>query len=293
MVPRPVGLSSVVVPAAGAMLLGAWLDGPSLWLLAALLVLATAVAAIASLASADRLGLGVPVESTLLPSVAAVAGLGMVHFAGVTPGALAALLVAAPVMVASLAAERVLLADVDADARVVRAGAEARTSPAATAIGRQRQRTSAEWQLLAVAVLVAFVGFLGALGLADRAFTPRLPGAGDPQFPGSAQLLVVIVGCSLVAAAIGYRISAADRPELGDALWGAVGYGLLAASGVLVLRAADLPVLSWPGLLTALVYLWGAYHQLLDPADRIARRLLDVLIVSAATVLSVAWHLRG
>jgi len=296
-------IGGVAVPASAAMLLGAWIDGPALWLSATLLVIAVALGSMACLASLDSRG--VAVESALLPAVAAVAGIGVVHLAGVTTIALVGAGVGGVLVAVAIATERSLAREVAtaggiADVRDVPEPADAPVAldapivPVLPKAGVGSGGLSlAEWRVLALAVVVTFLAAIGVIGLADRGFATGLPDTAEPALQGSTQLLVVIIGASFVGSAIGYRIAATDTPEVGDATWMAVGYGLLTAIAVVVLRAVGVPVAAWPGLVTAAVYLWGVYHRLLDPVDRAARRMLDVLILTGGAVMAAAAHLRA
>ena len=264
-------IAGVVAPSMVGMALGAWLDGPALWAVAALLAIGVAGMTVASLEGIDERG--VPIESALLPAAAAAGGLGAFHLVGLSPTALVAAGAGGALVALSLLAERAAL----------RAGLATDPVDGVTQSGT--------WRVLATAVPVTFFGVVGAIGLAGRAFVAGLPAAGAPNVAGAGELLVVVVGVGLVAAAAGYRIGSTDTPELHEVLWMAAGYGLLAVAALLLLRAVGVPLLSWPGVLTAVVYLWGAYHRVLDPVDTGARRLLDALVVIGAIVIAAAAHL--
>lgn len=273
---RP-GAATVVVPAVAASCLAVWLDGPVLWAVALALAVASAATAAGYLARFEPLG--VPIESTLVTGVAAVAGLGLVHLIGPTPSALGVVAIAAFVVGLALAAERSWL---------VAAVRRREPSP----VARPEVRVSADWRLLSAIVLIGFVAFAGVIGLADRALVPRLLEAGGPGRSGSGQFAVIIAGSGLVAAALGYRIAAIDGSGLVDALWTALGYGVLGAAAVTALQTAGIAVVGWPGVLTAVLYLWGAAHRLLAPLGRTVTRLLEALLLAGGSVAVAVLHLQ-
>lgn len=274
---RP-GAATVVVPAVAASCLAVWLDGPVLWAVALALAVASAATAAGYLARFEPLG--VPIESTLVTGVAAVAGLGLVHLIGPTPSALGVVAIAAFVVGLALAAERSSLV------------AAVRRREPSPIVARREVRVSADWRLLSAIVLIGFVAFAGVIGLADRALVPRLLEAGGPGRSGSGQFAVIIAGSGLVAAALGYRIAAIDGSGLVDALWTALGYGVLGAAAVTALQTAGIAVVGWPGILTAVLYLWGAAHRLLAPLGRTVTRLLEALLLAGGSVAVAVLHLQ-
>lgn len=306
-------MSSVAVPVLAASAVAAWIDGPVLWLLALLLALAAAAATAGYLEPFEPLG--VPVEVTLLAAVASVVPLGLVHVAGQSPLAVLGVVAGGLVLVLALAAERSALAagvrrrdaeahpDVTTDATAGADAGEADARPPELldpASGPERRlriilaprdRAPADWRLLAVTYLVGFAAFAAILGLTDRGYLPRLPAAGAPGADGGGQFLVIVVGCGLVAASIGYRTAALDGTRLVGALWRATLWGTVGAAGVTALRGAELAVAGWAGMLTAVVYLWGVAHRVLDRVRPRVRVPLELLMVGGAATIIAVWHL--
>jgi hypothetical protein len=251
-------ISSVAVPATAAMALGAWLDGPALWVVAVLLAVAVGAATLGCLDGLDPRG--VPVEATFLPVAAAFGGLGAVHLAGTSPVALGALAAGGLLVAAAVAAERAWL--------------------------RTARRAD-----VAIAIVVVFLGVIGGLGMAARGFVAALPASGSPAAPGSAELVVAVVGVALVAGLVGYRLRAGDTTTVAATLWSATAYALVAGAGIAVLRGGHVPVLAWPGALTAVVYAWSLYQAGVAGLDLARQRVLDLLVAGGMVAIAAVVHL--
>lgn len=246
---------------------------PLVWLVAALLALGVLLGALHALAVTDSetRTAGVPIESLVLPVLVAYAAVGLLALVPMGLGVVAGLGAVAFVL------DRVL-------------GLEARLLAADRTPG-DVERT----QVLVWAIVAAFLGFLGTAAL--------IPG-GLPE-PGSATAgatvsggglaetrLVALAGVdALVAGLVGYRIVALRVPDLGLAIASALTYAGVTAIAAATLRAADIPRLVGPALLTLVVFLWDAFHS--PPTGRRAdpRWLAQLALLGVLGAAVVLWNL--
>jgi hypothetical protein len=224
------------------------LDGPLAWLVAALLLGATLLGTLAVLGSleAPEAERGVPIESLILPAVAAIGCLGAIQLVPIGVWLLPALGATALLVDRAVVLEgRILVSDVGI--------------------------TDEERSSIRVAILltgfIAFVG-VGALvpgGLAGAIVSGATGGPVPPL--SAADLLVLASADALVAGLLGYRAASLRVLNIRDALWSAATYAFAIAITAAALRAMALPRLIGPALLTLALYLWDAIHGA-SPARR-------------------------
>ncbi len=241
-------------------------DGPLLWLVAALLAAAVGLATLAVLGESEPRG--VPIESLILPTVAALAGLGAIRLVPVDLWLVPGLAAAGLLILAALELERRLLAGpgADSDDRLL---------------------------LVGLSLTVAFVAFAGAAALVPGGLAEPAPvGSGLLPTPAGGGALALLAGLdALLAAAIGYRLAAFRRPVLRDTLLAAATYGLVVGVGAGALRAAAVPRLLGPALLAVLVYLWDAWRGTPGQLRRSARWIWETALLILLAGVVVAWNL--
>ena len=271
-------------------------EGSLVWLVAGIFLVALVIGTLQVLGDADARpdSPGVPIESLLTPAVAGFACLGVIRLVPIGLALALALLVTAILLDRTLRTEsRVLLAS------------RGPSEPDRTAI-------------VAQAVLVAFLAFLGAAALVPGGLPePGSPtGAGPGAVPGSvpggvtgaapgavggappgpaplseSNLVLLATTDALVAGLLGYRVSALRVSKLRDALWSAATYATAVAIGAAALRAMDIPRLVGPAMLTLAFFLWDAFHGAPPARRRDPRWIWQTVVLMAVGVLVVAWNL--
>lgn len=253
-----VGLSRLVEP-------------PAVWFVAIFLLGAMLLGALQVLgdeeARADGGALGVPVESLILPAVAAVACVGAIRL--VPFG-----LWLAPALAATwLVVGRTL----DLEARIVGS--------------REDLGQSGRTAVLATTLLVAFLGFVGvAAAVPGGLVQPGDEGVAGGPLPESS-LIVLAAGDALIAGLLGYRAAALRVTSLRDALWSAATYAAAIAIGAAALRAMEIPRLIGPALLALAFYLWDAVHATSPANRRDPRWLGQTVLLVALGILVLGWNL--
>jgi hypothetical protein len=241
------------------------LDGPFLWLVAVLVLAALLVGTLQVLAADDPIAQasGVPIESVILPAVAAIACLGAIRLVPPGPILVPALLVAGILVHRCLALEESLLARHD--------------DPT------PEQRTAIQ----VTALIVAFLAFTGVAALVPGGLVDHF-GRG-PLEESSLALLALADG--VVAALLGYRVAALRLTNLRDTLWSAATYALAIAIGAAALRAMEIPRLIGPALLTLAFYLWDAFHGAAPARRRDLRWVWQTLLLVGVGILVILWNL--
>ena len=247
-------------------------DGPALWVAALLAGIGLAFGAIEVLGQAEPpdgvADLGVPVEAALLAGVAGVAGVTALHLVPVGLFLVPGLVAVGALVTASIDIERRILAR--------------RSGPTAA------DRTA----LLSLVVVLAIVAFAGIAAAIPGALVEpppiglELPTEGLP-LEGLA-LLAALDG--IVAGALGYRLAALRATTVRTAFEVALSYAAVVAIAAAVIRAAGLPRLLGPALLTLVLYLWSAYRGAPRGGRRDVRWLWEMLLLAALGVVVVAWN---
>ena len=240
---------------------------PLAWPVAAMLALGVLLGALHALAVTDsetRIA-GVPIEALFLPVVVAYAAVGVVALIPMGLGVVVALGLVALVLDRVLALEARLLA--------------ADRTPS------DLDRT----QVIVWAIVAAFLAFTGTAAIAPGG----LPEPGGSATAGGLDEVGLVVLASVdaaIAGLVGYRIVALRVPELGLAIASALTYAGVIAIAAATLRAADIPRLIGPALLTLVVFLWDAFHS--PPTRRRDPRwFAQVGLLAALGAAVVLWNL--
>jgi hypothetical protein len=247
--------------------LGRLLDGPLTWVVALLLLAATLLASLQILGHLNAPGTehGVPIESLILPGVAAMGCLGAIELVPV--GAL---------MVPALAATAFLV-----DRALV---LEERILVADRALTPE-DRSS----ILVATLLVGFVAFVGVGALLPGGLAGR-PGETVP--PLSTRDLLLLAGAdAVVAGLLGYRAAALRMTMFRDVLWSAATYAIAIAIGAAALRAMAIPRLIGPALLTLAFYLWDAFHGASPSMRRDPRWIWQTALLLVLGLLVAGWNI--
>jgi hypothetical protein len=257
--------------------MAAVMTGPLIWPAAALLLAAMVVGTLEVLAAGDedRFGAqvllgdrGVPIESLILPAVAAIGCLGAIRL---VPLGLA--------LVPALAGTALLVDRAIAlEARLV-ANDQAPTDD-------DRART------LIAMLTVALVAFTGVAAVVPGGIAGLEP-AGAPAAPLSlGNLLILALGDAVVAALLGYRAAALRATSLREALWSAVTYGVAIAIGAAAIRALGIPRLIAPALLMLVLYLWDVIHGSAPASRRDPGWIWQTALLAGLGVVVAWWNLR-
>jgi hypothetical protein len=249
------------------------LDGPLAWIVAAFLLGAVLLGTLAVLGTLDAPDAerGVPIESLILPAVAAAGCLGAIQLVPVGVWLLPALGATALLIDRAVVLEgRLVISDV----------------------GLTEEERSSVLIAILVTGFIAFVG-VGALvpgGLAG-AISPA-GATGQPVPPlRAADLLVLASADALIAGLLGYRAASLRMLNLRDALWSAATYAVAIAITAAALRAMALPRLVGPALLTLAFYLWDASHGASPARRRDPSWIWQTAVLIVLGILVAGWNL--
>ncbi len=241
-------------------------EGQLSWAIAALLLIAMLIGTLQVLGESEPEG--VPIESLITPSVAAVACLGAARLVPIGLWLAPAILGAGVLIDACLAVETRIL-------------------------GRPKGPTPTERALLlALSLLAAFLAFSGVAALVPGGLVePVAPGGGASSPLPEESLVVLAAADAAVAFLLGYRFAALRVSRVREAASAALGYALAIAIGAGLLRAAALPRLLGPALLTLVFFLWDSFRGTEPAARRDPRWIWQVVLLGVLGVVVVAWNL--
>jgi hypothetical protein len=210
---------------------------------------------------------GVPIESLILPAVAAVACIGAIRLVPFGLGLAPALLITGVLVERCLALEaRIVASPAELDA-------EGRTA------------------VLVTTLVVAFLGFVGvAATITGGLAQPGSPGVAGGPLPET-DLLVLATGDAAIAFLLGYRAAALRVSSATDALWSAATYAAAIAIGAAAVRYLEIPRLLGPALLALTFYLWDAFHGAAPSRRRDPRWLWQTLLLVALGLAVIALNL--
>jgi hypothetical protein len=248
------------------------LDGPLAWIVAALLLGAVLLGTLAVLGTLDAPDAerGVPIESLILPAVAAAGSLGAIQLVPVGVWLLPALGATALLVDRAIVLEgRLVVSDV----------------------GLSDEERSSVLIAILVTGFVAFVG-VGALVPGGLAGAIGPGGATGPIPPlRAADLLVLATADAMIAGLLGYRAASLRMIDLRAALWSAATYAVAIAITAAALRAMALPRLIGPALLTLALYLWDAIHGATPARRRDPSWIWQTAVLVVLGVLVAGWNL--
>ena len=257
-------LTLIVVVVVG---LARLLDGPLTWLVAGLLLAATLVGALQVLGQLDGPAAesGVPIESLILPAVAAIGSLGAIDLIPIGIWLVPALGATAFLVDRTLRLEeRIVASD-------------------------QSLTDDDRSEILVATLLVAFVAFAGAATLVPGGLAG---GFGEPVPPLALSDLVLLAGAdALIAGLLGYRAAALRVTNVRDALWSAATYAIAIAIAAAAIRAMEIPRLIGPALLTLTFYLWDAFHGTAPSRRRDPRWIWQTGLLLALGAVVIGWNL--
>jgi hypothetical protein len=246
------------------------LDGPLAWIVAALLLGAVLLGTLAVLGRLDAPDAerGVPIESLILPAVAAAGSLGAIQLVPVGVWLLPALGATALFVDRTIVLEgRLLVSDVGLS---------------------DEERSS----VLVTLLVSAFVAFIGVGALVPGGLAGVGAGTGAPVPPlRAADLLVLASADAVIAGLLGYRAASLRMINLRDALWSAATYAVAIAITAAALRAMSLPRLVGPALLTLALYLWDAIHGASPARRRDPGWIWQTAVLVVLGVLVAGWNL--
>jgi hypothetical protein len=240
------------------------LEPPLIWLVAGALLGAMLLGTLQVLddeVAPAQAWFGIPIESLILPSVAAVACLGAIRLIPF------GLLLAPALAVTWLIVGRTLALE----ARINRVP--------------DRLTTDDRTALLVTLLLVAFLAFTGIAAMVPGGLVQT----GGP-LPES-NLIVLAAGDALVAALLGYRAASMRVSTVRDALWSAGTYAAAIAIGAAALRAMEIPRLVGPALLTLAFYLWDAYIGTAPSRRRDLRWIGQLALLAGLGLIVALWNL--
>ena len=212
-------------------------------------------------------GRGVPIESLILPAVAAVACAGAIRLVPF------GLWLAPALLLTGLVVGRCL----DLEARIL-AAPEGIDEPGRTAV-------------LVTTLLVAFLAFTGVAATVPGGFAqPGSDGAGGGPLP-EGDLLALAIADGVIAFLLGYRAAALRVVSARDALIAALTYAAAIAIGAAAVRAMAIPRFLGPALLTLAFYLWDAFHAATPSRRRDGRWIWQIVLLIVLGVAVVAWNL--
>jgi hypothetical protein len=247
------------------------IEPPGVWFVAIFLLGAMLLGTLQVLgeetARGDRSGLGVPIESLILPAVAAIACVGAIRLVPFGLWLVPALALTGLVVARTLALEaRILAAHDDL-------GTEGRTA------------------VLVTTLVVAFIGFTGVAATVPGGLAQ--PGAGGASGGPLAEgdLLALAAGDAAIAFLLGYRAAALRVTTLRDAVWSAATYAAAIAIGAAAVRAMEIPRLMGPALLTLAFYLWDAFHAASPARRRDVRWIWQSVLLAGLGVVVIVWNL--
>lgn len=247
------------------------IEPPGVWFVAIFLLGAVILGSLQVLgeetAHTEHHALGVPIESLILPAVAAVACLGAMRLVPF------GLWLAPALLITGILVERCL-------------ALEARILSSPTGLDADGRTT-----VLVTTLLVAFLGFTGVAATVPGGLAqPGTGGVAGGPLP-RADLLVLAAGDAAVALLLGYRAAALRVTSLRDALWSAATYGVAIAIAAAALRFVQIPRLIGPALLTLTFYLWDAFHAATPARRRDARWIWQTLLLAALGMAVIALNL--
>jgi hypothetical protein len=268
------GRRDLVLVVVGIVGLSRLLEGPLAWVVAVLLLAATLLGSLQVLGAVEAPAGdgGVPIESLILPAVAAIGCLGAIGLIPVGVWLVPALAATALLVDRALVLEeRILVAEHGLSA-------EDRSS------------------VLVATILIAFISFVGVATLVPGGLAGAVGALVGPSGTASgplagSDLLLLAIADALVAGLLGYRAAALRVASLRDALWSAATYAIAIAIGAAALRAMAIPRLIGPALLTLAFYLWDAFHGAPPSRRRDPAWIWQTILLLVVGVLVVGWNL--
>ncbi len=258
----------LVLSAAAVILVGRLVDGPIAWAVGGCLLVAVAVGSLQVLGASEApaVATGVPVESLIVPGVAAFAAFGALRLVPV------GILLVPAVFAGAWLVARVLATE----ARILTAS----TGPSGA------DRTA----ILVSALIVGFLAFTGIAGLVPGGLPD--PATTVSLAPTGPDLAALAGADAAVAFLLGYRAAALRSSNLRDVAWFGLTSAIVVAIAAAALRAMEIPRLLGPALLVLVFFLWDAVHGTPPSRRRDPQRIWETVLLLVLGILVVAWTLR-
>jgi hypothetical protein len=145
--------------------------------------------------------------------------------------------------------------------------------------------------VLLAAVVTAFIAFTGIAALVPGGLAEPGGSAAGAVALTEGWLIVLAVDDALVALLLGYRVAVFRYGTAADAARSALTYAIVVAVAAGVVRAADVPLLVGPAILTLVFYLWDALHASAPARRREPRFLWETILLVVLGVVVVVWNL--
>jgi hypothetical protein len=263
---RDLALAAVIVVG-----LSRLIEPPGVWFVAIFLLGAIILGTLQVLgdeaAHTDSHPLGIPIESLILPAVAAVACVGAIRLVPFGLALAPALLITGFIVDRCLALEARILA-----------------SPS----GLDDEGRTA---VLVTTLIVGFLAFVGVAATVPGGLAqPGASGAAGVPLPRR-ELLVLAAGDAAVAFLLGYRAAALRTTSLRDAVWSAATYAIAIAIAAAALRFVQIPRLMGPALLTLTFYLWDAFHAASPSRRRDVRWLWQTVLLAVLGLVVIGLNM--
>jgi hypothetical protein len=246
-------------------------EPPATWFVAIFLLGAMLIGTLQVLGDeaghSEAAGLGVPIESLILPAIAAVAGVGAIRLVPFGLWLVPAIVIVGVVVARCLDLEARLLA------------------------GRDEVDHEGRTAVLLMTLVVAFLAFTGVAATVPGGLVqPGSDGAAGAPLP-EGDLLILAAADALVAFLLGYRAAALRVTVAREALLSAASYAAAIAIGAAAVRAMEIPRLLGPALLTLAFYLWDAFQGATPARRREARWVWQMVLLVALAGVVVVWNL--
>jgi hypothetical protein len=244
------------------------LDGPLVWVVAALTLAAVWLGARQVLSEGALSYAPVTVEAPIVPAVAAVAALGAIRLVPLGLALVPALIAAGFLVSVALRQE-------------------------AQVHDRASGMTSGDRTILfAIALVSAFLAFVGVASMVVGGLAEPGPGGSDlgpPVTEGG--IVTMALADAFIAGLLGFRFSAARLAGARDALWAAGTYAAAIAIAAGLLRAIAIPRLLFPAVLVLVFYLWDTVRGSAPSLRRDPRFIWQSALLAVLAIAVVAWNL--
>jgi hypothetical protein len=264
------GRIELVVTLTAIVAMSTVVGGAAVWVVAGLVLAGTILGTLQLLGAVDgaEAELGVPVESLLVPSVAALGAVGIVRIVPIGLAIVPALALLGVLIDRAIAVETTIVSHAQGP----------------TESDRSRG--------LAAMLVVALVAFIGIAAIVPNGLAGTGPdGAPVPPLP-IGDLVLLALADAVVGGLLGYRAAALRLASARDAGWAALTSAVAIALGAAALRAMGIPRLIGPALLMLLFYLWDSVHSAPVSRRRDARWLWETIILAGLGAAIAFWNLR-
>ena len=257
----------LVLTASIVIVLSRLVDGPAVWLVAGLLGGSVVLSTLWLFGAGQPRS--IPVESAILPGLAAVASLGALR---AVPDGLGVLIAVAG---AALLIDRTLALELHLHQRVAPPSVDDRTL------------------VLALSTVTGFLAFVGVAVLVQGGLVSAAGGTGSATTTASLTepgLVVLALADALVAGLLGFRLSVMRERNRRTAVLSGLTYAAVVAIAAGAIRAVDLPSLLGPAIVTLVFFLWDGIHGSPPAQRRDPRWLWQTALLAVLGLAVVAWN---